>query len=219
VFGFASANAVIFRVAALGFPFGLRVQRSIFRFQRALWPETTGTPRIEFLFDRTPALQLEQVEAMVEETVERANDPANSLVFAHFPVPHPPIAPGLPDDSIGRSLARDSYLYNLAIVDLVLERIRDGMTQAGTWDSTSIVITSDHGMRGTDHGRSVPLMIRVAGGSGGDVFEEPVETVVLAELVLAILRGEVGSDEAVREWFVDRLETSGASRVATTWPQ
>ena len=48
------------------------------------------------------------------------------------------------------------YLDNLALADRILGELRQAMEQAGTWDSTTILISSDHWWR-TDYWQAVKL--------------------------------------------------------------
>lgn len=147
------------------------------------------------------------------------------FVFLHFPVPHPF---GLYDRRRGdfqltRSLG---YADNLALVDRTVGEIRRQLEQAGLWDSTSIVITSDHGLRpslwrghmgwtdemerltGGRQSETVPVIVKLAGQSQGVVYDRPFSNVVCGDLSLAMLSGEIRTADDVVRWLDGRADRS-----------
>ena len=143
-----------------------------------------------------------------------AADPKIDLLFAHFPIPH---LFGIynakrGDFSLNSSL---SYADNLALVDRTVGELRRALEQGGLWDSTTLVITSDHGLRpdlwrrrmgwsdelerltGGIQTPLVPLIVKVAGAREALVFDHPFSSVVESEIVVAALQGQIKSATGV----------------------
>jgi hypothetical protein len=149
-----------------------------------------------------------------------AADPNLGLVLLHYPVPHTPgiydrhrdefsIAPGV------------NYLDNLRLADRVLGKLHDAMDQAGLWDKTIVLVTSDHRWRTEifktlphwtpeeaalaaslsipDH--RVPYLLKLASQKQAHPYDQPFNTVITHDLLLALLRGELASVDSVVAWL------------------
>lgn len=85
----------------------------------------------------------------------------------------------IPIGDADRQAARDLYDANLVYVDQVLGRLCDQLREAGLWEDTLVVVTSDHGEAFWQHGRwghndhlydemvHVPLVVRWPGAAAG----------------------------------------------------
>ncbi len=155
-----------------------------------------------------------------------ASDPNIDLLFAHFPLPHPFAIYNARrhDFTLSRQL---TYADNLALVDRTVGELRRALEQAGLWDSTTIVITSDHGLRpdlwrgrmgwtpelerltGGKQTPLVPLIVKVAGAHDGVAYSQPFSSVVESKLVMAALRGQLKSAADVAAW-IDQCGETGA---------
>jgi hypothetical protein len=147
-----------------------------------------------------------------------AADPRIGLLFAHFPTPH---FFGIydrkrQDFTLGDRL---SYADNLALVDRTVGELRRALERAGLWESTALLITSDHGLRPdvwrnhmgwtaelnrlTIAGQSeiVPFILRLPGQGHGNVFEQPFSGVAAADLVLGVLNGRISTYEGASDWL------------------
>jgi arylsulfatase A-like enzyme len=129
-------------------------------------------------------------------------------VFVHFPIPH---APYFYDRSTGGYTLRNSlfsgYVDALELVDRTLAELRQTMQQAGTWDNTTVLITSDHSHREAARridgkmDNRVPFLVRFAGERSGLEYERPFNALAAHELILAILRREVVSAADAARWL------------------
>jgi hypothetical protein len=120
------------------------------------------------------------------------------FVFLHFPVPHDPwIYDGTTHELTWIRPGARGYFDNLVLADDTLAAVRQAMEQAGTWDRTHVVVIGDHGWRKpeafaggrVDH--RVPLLVKVAGETGGATFDQPVAALAAYELTLGLFTGEV----------------------------
>jgi hypothetical protein len=160
---------------------------------------------------------LRKFQAVLDDAKKAAGNPQLGLVFVHWPTPH---YPGIYDRSRGKFTvfrfrrSNDWYLDNLALVDRTLGELRCAMEKAGTWEDTSILVTSDHSWRDSaaldgKRDRRVPLILKLAGHSRGVRYRERLNTVLIHDLVLAMLRGELTQAAAVVDWLDQRHVPQG----------
>lgn len=149
------------------------------------------------------------------------------LTLIHLPVPHPP---AIYDRARGEFDTRGagSYLDNLVLADRTLGTLRRRMEEAGLWENTTVVLSSDHWWR-TDYwggrpfwsagdealrgGRSdhrIPFLVKLAGGQGANVYEAPFNTVLTHDLLLDLLGGKVRTQADLTAWL-DSHRTIGES--------
>ena len=165
---------------------------------------------------------VEEFKSIHQKSLEAAVDPALHLIFIHYPIPHPP---GLYNRSLKEFSfsSQSGYLDNLALADRVLRELRDEMEKAQLWDSTTVLISSDHSLRAdlwrqhpfwdpsftnedpivrnsTLEGR-VPFILKLAGESEGLIYEPAFNTVLSQGLLLAVLSGEVSRNQEVINWL------------------
>ena len=111
------------------------------------------------------------------------------------------------------------YFDNLALADRTVGELRLALEQARLWDDTTLLITSDHGMRpdnwegrlgwtdqlerltGGVHGKTVPFILKLAGAHEGVPFPKQFSNVVSARLVLAVLTGSVSTPPQAVAWL------------------
>jgi hypothetical protein len=155
---------------------------------------------------------------ILAETKTALNDPDNGLIMVHWPVPHPP---GLYDRSKNEILLNGgSYLDNLALTDQTLGVLRQYMEDMGAWEKTTVIITSDHWWR-KDLWRSkllwtaedettslnngndwrVPFLIKMAVQNEAVYYDQEFNTIVIHDLVLALLNNEFSGPEEVVNWI------------------
>jgi hypothetical protein len=211
----------------------LRTVRSLFELQVAGVKEifssssapVTETIRDEYVQRRHQRQYFQIRERALSDIV----DPRLDFVFVHMPAPHPF---GLYDRARRDFTLNPSlgYADNLALVDRTWGEMRSALEQAGLWDSTSIVITADHGLRpdvwrghigwteelerltGGRQSERVPLIVKIAGESRGDAYDRPFSNVVSGDLSLAILSGEIRSVDDVARWLDGRALVERTSR-------
>lgn len=135
-----------------------------------------------------------------------ANDRDLQFIYIHLPVPHGPHAY---DRRTGRFDSRDvvhGYTDSLALLDLTLGQLREFMERGGTWNDTTVVITTDHPYRqqievtGTSDPR-IPYFLKLAGQREGWAYDAAFNTVLTQSLLLAVMRGEVADVESAVRWL------------------
>lgn len=153
-------------------------------------------------------LYIRLYQQSLADSIRFATNSYFGLVFLHLPVPHLPgiYRPERDRFTITGFSTIGGYFDNLVLADRTLAQLRRAMEQAGTWNSTWVVTSSDHWWRGAKEydGRTdyrVPFILKAPGGSGGATYASGFNTVVSRDLILAILRGEVSSLEDAAGWL------------------
>jgi hypothetical protein len=157
--------------------------------------------------------------AMLKEARQWATDPDLGLIFVHWAFPHFPVIYDRHRDILQLN-SQGNYFDNLVLVDRTLGELRRAMEQAGLWDSTIVLVTSDHSFRrafyvtnmpewpteenealSTMSGLQVPFILKLSGRNNAVRYEPSFNTVLTHDLVLALLRGEVTSPASVVAWL------------------
>jgi Sulfatase len=196
-------------------------------FVRQFWNladmlHSRGEPDSEWLRDREIQRdQQQQYFQIRDHAYQDAVDPQLGLVFVHIPAPHMFPIYNRREQSFELRGPLD-YFDNLALVDRTVGELRKQLEQTGLWDTTSLMITADHGLRpgawvghlgwtkeldqltGGHAPLYVPFILHLAGQ------QQPVEVGksfpnVLCELLgLAVLRGEVTTGAQAAAWLDQR---------------
>lgn len=165
---------------------------------------------------------------MMDAAIRYSTDPNLGLVMLHMPVPHAPVIYNRhkQDFKAGKST---SYLDNLALVDRAMGELRAEMESTGYWDNTVVIITSDHPISprnwknrfagldqtetsiiGSTTDPRIPFILKLAGQKQAAMYEQPFNTVITRDLLLALLRGDVSTPQQVMAW-IDRNRTIAES--------
>ncbi len=158
---------------------------------------------------------------VLRDTTRFATDARLDLVFAHIPVPHPPyLSAPTPAD---RASGITPYHEALRLADRALGEIRRAMEHGGLWDGSTVIITSDHWWRHIGPGeenmtqrdvggaivgrreRRVPFMVKLPRQTTSVRVEGTLETLVLHDLVLASLGGQVNGPDDTAAWLRGRV--------------
>ena len=141
---------------------------------------------------------------ILQQCVETAGDPRYDVVYVHVSVPH---RSNIYDRKSERftlwNVARDGYLDNLALADRFLGEVRGRLEAKGMWDSSVVVVTSDHELRAVNFGdrrrvAKIPLLVKMPGQRESLVLEEAISPkLVVKDLLLAVLDGKVRTPEEV----------------------
>ena len=141
-------------------------------------------------------------------------DPRFNLVVLHLPMPHEPGIFNRHTKQFSTNASAD-YLDNLVLVDQVLGQLRVAMERHGTWDSSAVLLTSDHPLRAhllkwddevsqvTGHKMHpyVPFLLKMPGQTKGLKWEEPMMSIVSQDLILSFLRGELREPQDAVDWL------------------
>jgi hypothetical protein len=151
-------------------------------------------------------------QAMMREADRLSVDCDFGFTLVHLPVPH---APHAYDRKTGNFTLGNSpiagYLDSLALLDRSVGELRRTMENAGVWDSTTVLFTSDHGYRDSEalDGKSdprIPYLLKLASQKDAVTYTQEFNTVLTADLLLCVLRGEIGDPATAVAWL-DRNRT------------
>lgn len=155
---------------------------------------------------------------MLERARQQIRDSRFDLLFFHFLVPH---LQGIYDRK-ARAITDSvdaNYLDNLELADRVVAVLREELEDAGMWEETTLIVTSDHSFRtlhwrekmtwtkeeerfiGSKRDHRVPLFVKFPSQTSGYQLVDPINGIVLHNLVLAVASGEVGDAAAGIEWL------------------
>ena len=98
------------------------------------------------------------------------------------------------------------YFNNLMLADRDLGNLRRAMEASGVWDKTWVILSADHSWRESwvfDGQRDlrVPFLLKAPGAGSPITYSPRMSTVLTHDLILAILRGELGSEESAVTWL------------------
>ena len=149
-------------------------------------------------------------------------NPALDLVVVHLSVPHTP--PIFDRYSQRFSTEKGDYLDNLVLADRTLGILRHDMENAGLWESTNILVTADHGFRSTgpsdwNHRPTplhVPFFLKMNGFQEHIEDDHPFNTIVVHDLLLALLKREVVTPGEARE-LLDQQDRFVCCSARTTY--
>ena len=131
----------------------------------------------------------------------------SGFTLVHLPIPH---APHAYDRKTGEFTLGNSpiagYVDSLALLDRTIGEIRRSMEKAGTWDSTTVLFTSDHPYRESMQldGKSdprIPYILKLASQKEGVEYTPRFNTVLTADLLIAVLRGEIADVASAAAWL------------------
>lgn len=170
------------------------------------------------------ARHLRDYRELLRRALQVAADPTFDVVFIHLTVPHPPAIYYRARDVL-TDRPGGNYLDNLALADRSLGELRAAMEASGVLDDTAVLVSSDHEWRpdgwrpfysrdewapedapvdlDTQDAR-IPFLLRLPGQRTSLHYEAVLNTVLSKDLLLAVLRGELVSLDAVRAWLDTR---------------
>jgi hypothetical protein len=180
------------------------------------WSQIADLPMIRYLRPKSPETlrrreRIERFLWLLQHARELVADPSIGLVLLHLPVPH---TPAIYSRSKGALAAEGplSYLDNVALADQTLGVLRQAIEQAGLWDRTALLVSSDHGWRtrmwrgaadwtaeeeAASHvdTSDVPFLLRLPGQTSGLRYDNPFNTVITRQILNRILSGQLKAPE------------------------
>lgn len=171
------------------------------------------------LFGRSLAVeqQTRVYHAILAEGIALANDCNFAFTVVHLPVPH---APHSYDRKTGTFTLGNApisgYVDSLALLDRTVGEIRRAMEAAGTWNSTTVLFTTDHPYREAEQldGKSdprIPYILKLAGQTEGVDYKDQFNTILTGDLLLSVLGGEITDTTSAKTWL-DRKRDASLAR-------
>ncbi|MEO8594844.1 MAG: sulfatase-like hydrolase/transferase [Candidatus Solibacter sp.] len=159
--------------------------------------------------------------SMMEEAQKLLTSPDYGLIVIHLPVPHAPHT----YDRRTRTFTLGNkpykgYIDSLALLDVTIGELRHIMQSAGSWDSSTVLFTSDHMYRdaeqldGKSDGR-IPYLLKLAGQKEGVTYAKGFNAVLSADLLMDAMRGQVPDAASAVQWLErNRQRTTGGETPA-----
>jgi hypothetical protein len=165
-------------------------------------------------------------ESIRTAATKLAVDSNIGFTVLHWNVPHPPGIYNRASDRVD-SKNKSNYFDNLELMDAAISALRAAMTAAGVWDTTTIILTSDHPLRPELWGerkrqwsteeetltqkrrrRAVPFIIKLAGHNEGIAYQGSYDVFRTRELISAVRAGQVSSHADVVSWLDKHSRTT-----------
>ncbi|HJV64765.1 MAG TPA: sulfatase-like hydrolase/transferase [Geomonas sp.] len=144
------------------------------------------------------------------------NDP--SFMFLHFSVPHSPNVYHRQSGELAFNRdKRLGYFDNLALADRCLAELRKELEKKGLWDSSLVIVSSDHHWRTNTYDQKldkqhVPFLAKFPGQRSALTYDGTFNTLLTKELILQVFDGKVNSPEDACRWL-DRARQQKAAPV------
>ena len=126
---------------------------------------------------------------------------------------------------------------NLALVDVMLGEVRRKLEAAGQWEDTIVLVTSDHPLRPELNQKEiwwtqedaavsknkecpyVPFLLKLTNQKKRVSISTRFNTIVIHDLILALVRGRIDSPASVAEWIEARkCEDCGTIKLSRSNP-
>jgi hypothetical protein len=149
----------------------------------------------------------ERYSLLLTEAMDVAADPSLGLILIHLPVPHPPYFYSRRSHAYDLANSPASgYLDHLELADRSLGSIRRSMQAARLWESTTVLVMSDHSFWsvetvGGKRDPRVPFLLKLPEQHNALPYGEAFSTIVTHDLLLSVLRKEISSPEDVTAWL------------------
>ena len=153
-------------------------------------------------------LHADMCRSMLADSLSLTTNSTYGLVFLHLAPPH---SPGVFNPSTGRYTVLNlskvrGYFDNLVLADRTLGGLRRAMETSGQWDTSWVIVSTDHSWRGSplyDGKRDlrVPFFVKVPGAAQPTTYSHEINTALTHDLVLAVLRGELTNQQQTVTWL------------------
>lgn len=162
------------------------------------------------------AHQITEFQRIYDSALRYSVDPGLGFVYLHFPMPH---HYGIYNTRSERLEPGGNYKDNLALTDKTLAGLRAAMETAHVWDSTVVLVSTDHSLRYTNDSPPgsgdnqpafnppgneqplIPFLLKFAGQHKALRYEPAFNALLTRDLILSILSAEVSTPEQAAEWL------------------
>lgn len=151
--------------------------------------------------------KIETYRVMMQRADAALDDRRQGFVLIHVPVPHAPHAYSRRTGAF--TLANHpvtGYVDSLALLDRTLAEFRSRLERSGQWEGVTILATADHPFRESSalDGKMdprVPFLLKLPGSQKAMVYQRRFHTILLSDLLLAILNHKLTTSDQVATWI------------------
>lgn len=152
------------------------------------------------------ANHIDRYHQTLVSAVSMLTDTTLDFVFVHVGVPHAPTIFDRRRNTITvMNTSPTGYVDNLVLADRALGEMRSALERAGLWDGATVIVTSDHHWRTAPATSTVdphvPFLVKLPHATARVPREESLKAVVLSDLVVARLGGEISDAGALARFF------------------
>jgi arylsulfatase A-like enzyme len=140
-------------------------------------------------------------------------NPNLNLVLLHMPIPHPPGIWNSTEHVLTDGPA--DYIDNLRLADLTLGQMRRTLEKTGDWDSSAVLVSSDHPYRPELWSKLpgwtsqvakitqsrwqpyIPFFLKLPKQQQGAVYDREFNSVLSADMLFQLLKGRLQSSKDV----------------------
>ena len=147
-------------------------------------------------------------KGMLKAALEISVDSHYDVLYIHASVPHGPDVYFRDSGSFSVvNISKVGYFDNLVLADQFFGRLKRSMKSANLWDTTTVLVTSDHEWRHVHlyddkRVRKVPFLIKMAHQDQGVVYEKAFSPMLVTkDLLLQILSGTLSDTQSVVNWL------------------
>jgi hypothetical protein len=148
-----------------------------------------------------------------DNALRMLRNPNLNLVFLHMPIPHPPGIWNSTEHVLTDGPA--DYIDNLRLADLTLGQMRRTLEKTGDWDSSAVLVSSDHPYRPELWSKLpgwtsqvakitqsrwqpyIPFFLKLPKQQQGAVYDREFNSVLSADMLFQLLKGRLQSSKDV----------------------
>lgn len=157
------------------------------------------------VYRRRQLLSYQAIRADGEAAITR---PGAGITLVHINIPHSPYIFDHRSKRLTVTNFRTTtgYVGALLLADKTLAELREAMERAGTWDSSTVLVTSDHAANIANvlykmKDVQVPVILKLPGQKAGAVYDKPFSATGVHGLLRGALRGEIRTESDATAWL------------------
>lgn len=145
--------------------------------------------------------------ALMQDATFAVTRPGRGLTYVHLPVPHfPTIWDRREKKLTAFNFSPNGYVDQLELADHALAELRSSMEKAGTWDSSTVLVVSDHPSSGATRrfrltDQDVPFLLKLPGQTTSLEVTTPFSAATAYPLMRELLAGTITSPEEAVAWL------------------
>lgn len=160
---------------------------------------------------------IEVHKSIYNDAKKLVSDPSLKLVLVHWSIPHYPFIYDRKNEDFSNFNydMNKGYYDNLALVDRTLKDMRKIMEEAGTWDNTHLIISSDHPWRmnlfptyDEVYDKRIPFLVKTANKESATnkklTHQRPFNTVLTHNLILELLEEDISTNRDISNWLEEK---------------